>query len=163
MSSCSLSPILPPSTRPSNLSCHFAYSSSRASIASLFTYGIERPHRLESSPEREGKHHNPPASLPLADISKSLPLSSLLLPVSLSVAAPNLPGCSYLVTVQARSYASSSEPDLKETLAKVIPAKRELLKKVKAHSDKKIGDLKVENTLGGMRYVGLFSPPPTNP
>ncbi|KAB2570522.1 2-methylcitrate synthase [Lasiodiplodia theobromae] len=56
-----------------------------------------------------------------------------------------------LTSVQARSYASSSEPDLKETLAKVIPAKRELLKKVKAHSDKKIGDLKVENTLGGMR------------
>ncbi|KAF4304656.1 Citrate synthase-like protein [Botryosphaeria dothidea] len=51
----------------------------------------------------------------------------------------------------SRSYASSSEPDLKETLAKVIPAKRELLKKVKTHADKKIGDVKVENTLGGMR------------
>ncbi|EOD50890.1 Methylcitrate synthase precursor [Neofusicoccum parvum] len=56
-----------------------------------------------------------------------------------------------ITSVQPRSYASSSEPDLKETLAKVIPAKRELLKKVKAHSDKKIGDVKVENTLGGMR------------
>ncbi|OJD35211.1 methylcitrate synthase precursor [Diplodia corticola] len=60
-----------------------------------------------------------------------------------------------LASIQARessrSYASSSEPDLKETLAKVIPAKRELLKKVKGHADKKIGDLKVENTLGGMR------------
>ncbi|OMP84769.1 2-methylcitrate synthase, mitochondrial, partial [Diplodia seriata] len=50
-----------------------------------------------------------------------------------------------------RNYASASEPGLKETLAKVIPAKRELLKKVKSHADKKIGDLKVENTLGGMR------------
>ncbi|EKG18051.1 Citrate synthase-like protein [Macrophomina phaseolina MS6] len=51
----------------------------------------------------------------------------------------------------SRSYASSSEPGLKETLARVIPAKRELLKKVKAHADKSIGEVKVENTLGGMR------------
>ena len=50
-----------------------------------------------------------------------------------------------------RNYASSSEPDLKETMKRVIPAKRELLKKVKAHSDKKLGDVKVENALGAMR------------
>ncbi|KAF2135550.1 uncharacterized protein K452DRAFT_260268 [Aplosporella prunicola CBS 121167] len=50
-----------------------------------------------------------------------------------------------------RTYASTSEPNLKETLKRVIPAKRELLKRVKAHSDKKLGDLKVENALGGMR------------
>ncbi|KAF2722202.1 citrate synthase-like protein [Polychaeton citri CBS 116435] len=49
-----------------------------------------------------------------------------------------------------RTY-STAEPTLKEALSAVIPAKRELLKKVKAHSDKKIGDVKVENTLGGMR------------
>ncbi|KAF1809121.1 citrate synthase-like protein [Eremomyces bilateralis CBS 781.70] len=49
-----------------------------------------------------------------------------------------------------RSYATA-EQDLKETLKRVIPEKRELLKKVKAHSDKKIGEVKVENTLGGMR------------
>ena len=55
--------------------------------------------------------------------------------------------------VQACSYSSSSEPDLKETFKKVLPAKRELLKKVKAHADKKLGDVKVENTLGGMRYA----------
>jgi citrate synthase len=36
-------------------------------------------------------------------------------------------------------------------MKRVIPAKRELLKKVKAHSDKKLGDVKVENALGGMR------------
>jgi len=36
-------------------------------------------------------------------------------------------------------------------LKKVIPEKRELLKKVKAHSDKKLGDVKIENALGGMR------------
>lgn len=79
--------------------------------------------------------------------------------MSHETAAPYLPGRSYHVAVQPRSYASSSEPDLKETLAKVIPAKRELLKKVKAHSDKKIGDVKVENTLGGMRLV---IPPPAS-
>lgn len=33
----------------------------------------------------------------------------------------------------------------------MIPEKRELLKKVKAHSSKVIGDVKIENTLGGMR------------
>jgi citrate synthase len=40
-------------------------------------------------------------------------------------------------------------------MRKIIPAKRELLKKVKAHGDKKLGDLRVENALGGMRYVSL--------
>ncbi|GAO18847.1 uncharacterized protein UV8b_01793 [Ustilaginoidea virens] len=50
----------------------------------------------------------------------------------------------------ARGYATS-EPDLKATLKQVIPAKRELLKKVKAHGGKTIGEVKVENTLGGMR------------
>ena len=49
-----------------------------------------------------------------------------------------------------RSYATA-EADLKTTLKEVIPAKRELLKKVKAHSSKTIGDVKIENTLGGMR------------
>ena len=33
----------------------------------------------------------------------------------------------------------------------MIPEKRELLKKVKAHSSKSIGEVKIENTLGGMR------------
>jgi citrate synthase len=36
-------------------------------------------------------------------------------------------------------------------LKRLIPAKRELLKKVKALGDKKLGDVKVENALGGMR------------
>jgi citrate synthase len=52
-----------------------------------------------------------------------------------------------------RLYSTSPEPSLKETLRKIIPAKRELLKQVKAVSDKKLGDLKVENALGGMRWV----------
>ncbi|KAF2479324.1 citrate synthase [Neohortaea acidophila] len=49
------------------------------------------------------------------------------------------------------AYSASSEPDLKTTLSKIVPEKRELLKKVKAHSDKVIGEVKIENTLGGMR------------
>ncbi|CAJ2504569.1 Uu.00g119630.m01.CDS01 [Anthostomella pinea] len=51
----------------------------------------------------------------------------------------------------ARCYSSSSEPDLKATLKDVIPAKRELFKKVKAHGSAVIGEIKVENTIGGMR------------
>ncbi|KAF2273289.1 citrate synthase-like protein [Westerdykella ornata] len=54
-------------------------------------------------------------------------------------------------SVQACNYSTSAEPDLKATFKKVLPEKRELLKKVKAHADKKLGDVKVENTLGGMR------------
>ncbi|KXL50396.1 hypothetical protein M433DRAFT_132222 [Acidomyces richmondensis BFW] len=50
----------------------------------------------------------------------------------------------------SRSYATA-EPDLKATLREVIPAKRELLKKVKAHASKTIGEVKIENTVGGMR------------
>ena len=52
-----------------------------------------------------------------------------------------------------RGYASAAEEDLKDAMKRVIPGKRELLKKVKALSDKKLGDVKVENTLGGMRCV----------
>jgi len=69
---------------------------------------------------------------------------------------PSIPGLAYSRSIvpgweSKRTYASSSEPDLKETLKNVIPAKRELLKKVKSHADKKLGEVKVENTLGGMR------------
>ncbi|MCJ1375123.1 hypothetical protein MMC20_006357 [Loxospora ochrophaea] len=51
----------------------------------------------------------------------------------------------------SRNYSSSVELDLKSTLKEVIPAKRELLKKVKSHAGKSLGEVKVENTLGGMR------------
>ncbi|KAK0937396.1 citrate synthase [Friedmanniomyces endolithicus] len=50
----------------------------------------------------------------------------------------------------SRTYATA-ETDLKATLRECIPAKRELLKKVKAHANKTIGEVKIENTLGGMR------------
>ncbi len=56
-----------------------------------------------------------------------------------------------ITPVSYRSYATASEPDLKTTLKDCIPAKRELLKKVKARSDKVIGEVKIENTIGGMR------------
>ncbi|KAI9848614.1 MAG: hypothetical protein M1838_000486 [Thelocarpon superellum] len=51
-----------------------------------------------------------------------------------------------------RSYSSTPEPDLKSALKAVIPAKRELLRQVKTdHGGKVLGDVKVENTIGGMR------------
>ena len=49
------------------------------------------------------------------------------------------------------SYSTSSEPDLKSTLSSVIPEKRELLKKVRQHTNVSLGEVKIENTLGGMR------------
>jgi citrate synthase len=52
-----------------------------------------------------------------------------------------------------RTYASSTEPDLKATLLSVIPEKRELLKQVKSHADKKIGDITVGQVIGGMRTM----------
>lgn len=51
----------------------------------------------------------------------------------------------------SRCHSSVAEPDLKTTLREVIPAKRDLLKKVKSHASRTIGEVKVENTLGGMR------------
>ncbi|KAI5306416.1 hypothetical protein KEM56_001009 [Ascosphaera pollenicola] len=60
----------------------------------------------------------------------------------------------------ARCYASSSSPsssssssELKDVLASVIPAKRDLLKQVKAHADTKIGDLTIGHAIGGMRTL----------
>ncbi|KAI9838830.1 MAG: hypothetical protein M1819_004036 [Sarea resinae] len=67
-------------------------------------------------------------------------------PLALAAGRP----CASLESTR-RNYSSASEPDLKETLASVIPAKRELLKKVKQHGNKVIGEVKVENTIGGMR------------
>ncbi|KAI1613563.1 mitochondrial 2-methylcitrate synthase [Exophiala viscosa] len=52
-----------------------------------------------------------------------------------------------------RAYSSTSEPDLKTTLESVIPEKRELLKQVKSHADKKIGDINVGMVIGGMRTM----------
>ena len=57
------------------------------------------------------------------------------------------------ISVPIRPYSSAPEPDLKTTLRELIPAKRELLKKVKSHAEKVIGEVKIENTLGGMRYA----------
>ena len=51
----------------------------------------------------------------------------------------------------SRSYSSTSEPTLKETLKSKISEKRELLKQVKSHADKTIGEIKVASVIGGMR------------
>ncbi|OJJ97526.1 hypothetical protein ASPACDRAFT_123455 [Aspergillus aculeatus ATCC 16872] len=48
-----------------------------------------------------------------------------------------------------RTYAT--EPDLKTALKAVIPAKRDLLKQVKARSDQVIGEVTVGNVIGGQR------------
>ena len=61
------------------------------------------------------------------------------------------PRCS-LPRPQRRGYAAA-EPDLKTTLREAIPAKRELLKQVKASADKKIGDITVGQVIGGMRTM----------
>lgn len=62
---------------------------------------------------------------------------------------PRVFSSSYLRS--SRCYSSTAEPDLKATLRDAIPPKRELLKKVKGHASKTIGEVKVENALGGMR------------
>jgi citrate synthase len=52
-----------------------------------------------------------------------------------------------------RSISAAAEPDLKTTLREAIPEKRELLKQVKLHADKKIGDVLVGQVIGGMRTL----------
>jgi citrate synthase len=52
-----------------------------------------------------------------------------------------------------RGLSSATEPDLKSTLREVIPEKQELLKQVKEHADKKIGDVLVGQVIGGMRTL----------
>ena len=54
---------------------------------------------------------------------------------------------------QRRHYAAVSEPDLKATLQSIIPEKRELLKQVKSHANKKIGEINVGQVIGGMRTM----------
>ncbi|KAI9823423.1 MAG: hypothetical protein M1832_002433 [Thelocarpon impressellum] len=51
-----------------------------------------------------------------------------------------------------RAFSSATEPDLKAVLKDIIPAKRELLKRLKTeHGGKVLGDVRVENAIGGMR------------
>lgn len=57
------------------------------------------------------------------------------------------------VHVTTRCISSATEPDLKTTLREIIPEKRELLKQVKVHADKKIGDVQVGQVIGGMRTL----------
>lgn len=53
-----------------------------------------------------------------------------------------------------RSYATASQLDLKSTLKEVIPEKREMLKKLKTeYGDRSLGEVKVENAIGGMRGI----------
>lgn len=61
-----------------------------------------------------------------------------------------------MVKNAVRAYASTAEPDLKATLKEVIPAKRELLKQVKSKAGTTIGEVKIENTIGGMRGLKVM-------
>src|SRR5271156_5665485 len=61
--------------------------------------------------------------------------------------------CQAQLALRCRHLSSTTEPDLKATLREVIPAKRELLKQVKAKSDSKIGDVSVAQVIGGMRTL----------
>ncbi|KAL8736351.1 MAG: hypothetical protein Q9181_002456 [Wetmoreana brouardii] len=56
----------------------------------------------------------------------------------------------------SRYSSSATEPDLKATLREIVPVKRELLKKVKSHASKTIGEVKIESTLGGMRGLKVM-------
>ena len=58
-----------------------------------------------------------------------------------------------VVSPPLRGISSVAEPDLKTTLQEMIPKKRELLKEVKVHADKKIGDVLVGQVIGGMRTL----------
>lgn len=56
--------------------------------------------------------------------------------------------------VGQRNASTSAQKDLKETLKEVIPVKREMLKKLKAeHGQKVLGEVRVENAIGGMRGI----------
>ncbi|EXJ53598.1 2-methylcitrate synthase, mitochondrial [Cladophialophora psammophila CBS 110553] len=68
---------------------------------------------------------------------------------SLRAASSTRPYGSFIL----RTYTSAAEPDLKATLQSVIPEKRELLKQVKSHADKKIGDITIGQVIGGMRTM----------
>lgn len=55
-----------------------------------------------------------------------------------------------------RNTSTSLQKDLKESLRDVIPAKRKQLGELKAeHGQKVLGEVKVENAIGGMRYVSI--------
>ncbi|KAG0642448.1 citrate synthase-like protein [Tuber brumale] len=59
-----------------------------------------------------------------------------------------------LVYAGQRNASTLAQKDLKETLKEVIPGKREALKRLKAeHGQKVLGEVKVENAIGGMRGI----------
>jgi citrate synthase len=56
---------------------------------------------------------------------------------------------------QSVRYASTKT--LQEAVAEVVPAKREQLKKLKAdYNDRSLGEIKLENLLGGMRGLKVM-------
>lgn len=66
-----------------------------------------------------------------------------------------MPARQQLAASQAVRYASTKT--LKDAVAEVVPQKQEQLKKFRAeHGDKSLGDIKVENLIGGMRGLKVM-------
>lgn len=123
-------------------------------LSPFFVHPTARSHGFESPIQLQGPGRCSPGELPAPSLpcpagftaaSPSISVEPPLTPLAQPVAAP-----AARTAASRRNYATA-EPDLKTTLREAIPAKRELLKKVKAHGSKVIGELKVENTIGGMR------------
>lgn len=65
------------------------------------------------------------------------------------------PARQYAMAAQGARFASTKS--LKDAVAEVVPAKQEQLKKLKAnYNDKSLGDIKLENLLGGMRGLKVM-------
>lgn len=65
------------------------------------------------------------------------------------------PARQYAVAAQGVRFASTKT--LKDAVAEVVPAKQEQLKKLKAnYSDKSLGEIKLENLIGGMRGLKVM-------
>jgi citrate synthase len=74
---------------------------------------------------------------------------------ALRAAAPTRQFAAAAASSQSIRYASTRS--LQDAVAEVVPAKQEQLKKLKADSnDKSLGEIKVENLIGGMRGLKVM-------
>lgn len=63
----------------------------------------------------------------------------------------------YAAAASSQSVRYASTRSLKDAVAEVIPAKQEQLKKLKAdYNDKSLGEIKLENLIGGMRGLKVM-------
>lgn len=67
------------------------------------------------------------------------------------------PARQYAVAASSQSVRFASTKTLKDAVAEVVPAKQEQLKKLKAdYNDKSLGEIKLENLIGGMRGLKVM-------